>query len=689
VISKVSHMCGPAEQVDIVPRVEIGSVSIEELTGVISSGIRWLSEKQSAEGFWVGFLQSNSCMEAEWILAMHFLGVRGDPKLPGVVKAILNEQRADGSWEVYYDAPEGDINATVECYAALRCAGFKPDDEPLRRARTWILEHGGLSRIRNFTKYWLALIGEWPWDSTPAVPPELIFLPRWFPLNIYWFASWARATIIPISILSALRPVRPLPPESRLDELFPQGRQNFKHKIAKRGRGLGPTFFVLGERLCTYYTKSPFHPLRETAIRLCVEWIIRHQDWDGAWGGIQPPWIYSLMALNAVGYPITHPVLQKGLDAWNHHWSYKRGEAIYLQASESPVWDTLLILQALLDCGETFETFSGMRKAVEWVLSKQIFTPGDWSYTVKGVECGGWAFERANIYYPDIDDTAVAVQVLSRIKQIAPSDLRKRIEFAVDRAVKWLIAMQSSNGGWAAFDRDNNHWIMAEIPFCDFGEVLDPPSVDVTAHVLEALGSVGYKLNHPAIQKAVEFIFREQERDGSWFGRWGVNYIYGTSAVLSGLQAVGFPMNDPRVIKAAEWLASKQNPDGGWGESCASYMDDTMRGCGPSTPSQTAWAILGLINVRSPKYTGNILQGVQWLIKNHTEGTWSEKHYTGCGFPGYGVGERIRYKRNTFLLAQGRELSRGFMINYNMYRHYFPLQALGRVKHWLQRSQRS
>lgn len=654
-----------------------GALTLDE---AIASAVEWLARCQSPEGYWVGPLQTNCCMEAEWVLAMHFLGLNDDPKLPGVIRAILNEQRTDGAWEVYHEAPEGDINTTVECYAALRCAGLRPDAEPLKKAREWILAHGGLSRIRNFTKFWLALIGEWPWDSTPAVPPELIFLPPWFPFNIYWFASWARATIVPISVLSALRPVKPLPPDRRLDELFPGGRANFRHKIAKRGKGFWATFFVVAERFLRQYTKCPVQPFRQTAIRLCLEWIIRHQDWDGAWGGIQPPWIYSLMALHAAGYPAHHPVIQKGVDAWNHHWSYRRGEAIYIQACESPVWDTLLTVQALLDCGETFESFPGLARATDWLLSKQIHTRGDWSFTVKGVECGGWAFERANELYPDLDDTAVAITVLAQLRKIAPDGYKTRIQAALRRAERWVLAMQSSNGGWAAFDKDNNRWLMAEIPFCDFGEVLDPPSADLTGHMLEALGALGYGLEHPAVKRAVQFLFAEQEADGSWFGRWGVNYIYGTAAVLAGLRAVGLPANDPHIIRAADWLASHQNPDGSWGESCASYMDDSMRGRGPATPSQTGWALIGLIAAGNPRHVPVIRKGVEWLIANQVDGTWHEAHYTGCGFPGYGIGERVRFKRNTALLAQGRELSRGFMINYHLYRHYFPLQALGRAR---------
>lgn len=673
----------PTEPERLATTTPASEVTVSEIDQAIDGAMRWLSAEQESEGFWVGMLESNCCMEAQWILGMHFLGVKDDPKLKGVIRAILREQRPDGSWEVYHQAPMGDINTTVECYAALRCSGFSTDDEPVRKAREWILTHGGLKKIRNFTRIWLALIGEWPWTFTPVVPPEMIRLPTWAPFNIYWFASWARATIVPLAVVSARRPVRPLPPKSRLDELFPEGRDQFDYSIPTRLSGFWPSFFRLNEKVLHAYMNCPWKPGREESISLCLEWIIRHQDSDGAWGGIQPPWIYSLMALKTEGYRLDHPVVQKGLDAWNQHWSYERGGAIYLQASESPVWDTLLTLQALLDCGATADSYPQMLPALDWILKKQIHDKGDWAMTVKGVECGGWAFERANTFYPDLDDTAVALVVLVRIRVVVPEDYHPRIDAAIKQAEAWMRAMQSSNGGWGAFDKDNNRWVLTRIPFCDFGEVLDPPSADLTGHKLEALGSMGYTLNDPAVKHAVEYVLSEQEAEGSWFGRWGVNHLYGTALVLPGLRSVGFDMTDPRIRKAGEWLVSKQSADGGWGESCGSYMDDSLRAAGPNTPSQTAWALIGLLAIGDPAHDRAIERGVAWLLKHQRHGTWDEPYYVGCGFPGYGVGERIDLNKDAARLAQGRELARGFMINYNLYRHYFPLQALGRARQYL------
>jgi len=653
------------------------------LDRTIEKAIGWLDREQDPEGFWVGMLESSYSMEAEWLLAMHFLGY-DHPRKAELVKTLLDAQRPDGAWESYYGAATGDINSTVECYAALRSVGMRPDEEPLVRAREWILAHGGLATTRVFTRYWLALIGEWPWDRTPNLPPEVIANPRWFPFNLYNFASWARATLVPLAILSARRAVRPLPPDRRLDELFPDGRDKMNYVLPRRGSTFSwRRLFLLTDRLLHIYQSIGITPLRQAAIRACTEWVVRHQDADGAWGGIQPPWIYSLMALHVEGYDLKHPVMAAGLAALDSHWGYDRGGSWHLQASESPVWDTWLTLLAMQDCNRPFDDV--MRRALDWLLAHEVRYPGDWTQKVRGVEPGGWAFERANLHYPDIDDTAVALIVLGRL----PAALReeRRIQEPIRRAVNWVLAMQCSNGGWAAFDKDNDKLIITKIPFCDFGEALDPPSADVTAHVLEAFGTLGMDRSHPAIERAYRFLRAEQEPDGSWFGRWGVNHIYGTAAVLPALAAIGEDMSQEYVQRAADWLVAHQNDDGGWGESCASYMDDNLRGRGPSTASQTAWALLALLAAASDRHAGAIGRGIEYLIATQRDdGTWDEPYYTGTGFPGYGFGARLDFRddRTRARIAQGTELQRGFMINYNLYRHYFPLMALGRARNRLQ-----
>lgn len=646
----------------------------------IDGAYEWAVEDQDPRGFWVGALQSNPSMEAEWILCMHFLGVTDDPKYQGVIQAILNEQRKDGSWENYHHAPAGDISTTVECYAALRAAGMDPECEELVAARRWILSHGGLPKVRVFTKIWLSLIGEWPWDGTPTLPPELILLPKWVSFNIYHFSSWARGTIVPLCILSALRPVRPLPAPYRLDELFPDGRAAMDYSLPRRGRrmSLEGVFHLLDRAVC-WLGKRTFYPQRKEAIKLCVEWIIERQEADGCWGGIQPPWVYSLMALNVAGYNIHHPVLAKGLDAFNAPWAYERRGGTYIQACMSPVWDTVLMLLAMSDCGYDYRNSEALRRGLRWLLDEQVHSPGDWQELNPDLEPGGWAFEFENDVYPDVDDTAVALIVLGRLRRSVNGHLP--LADAIDKGLNWVLGMACRNGAWAAFDKDNTNPLVAKIPFCDFGEALDPPSVDVTAHVVEALGVLGRDLSDPVVRRAVDYMQAEQETDGSWFGRWGVNHIYGTAAVLPALEAVGEDMSSLYVRRAADWIVSKQNADGGWGETCASYMDDNLRGVGPSTASQTGWALMALLAVGSHRYDASLMAGIEYLSRTQrADGTWDEDEYTGTGFPGYGMGARIDLKAHGWELQQGTELGRGFMINYNLYRHYFPLMALGRAR---------
>ncbi len=649
----------------------------------MKKALGWSLRKQNKEGYWIGAVDSNCCMEAEWIMAMYFMGLGEHPNMERVVRAILNEQRPDGSWEIYYQAPTGDINTTVECYVALRIAGLDPDSDVLTRARRWIFRNGGLRNIRVFTKYWLAIIGEWPWEHTANLPPEIIFLPSWMPLNIYDFACWARATIVPLSLLCSRRPSRPLPPGERLDELFPEGRDAFDFSMPLRANGLSwEAFFLFMDKILNRYAGFPIRPFRGAAIRYCIDWIIRHQDADGVWGGIQPPFIYSLMALYSEGYLLEHPVLSAGLRAFDEHWSREKGGGLYINATESIVWDTMLTMLAFLDCGVDPVQSEPFRQALWWLLDKFVDKPGDWQVKVKNARPGAWSFERANTWYPDVDDTAVALVVLSRVLDVFP--LHRELHEKVKRAVDWIVAMQSKNGGWAAFDRNNTSLIVTKIPFCDFGEALDPPSADVTAHVLEALGLFGWSRSHPVVKRGLRYLLREQEKDGSWFGRWGVNYIYGTCAALCALKAVGMDMGQDRVRRAAGWIAKHQNEDGGWGESCASYMDDSYRGRGPSTPSQTAWALMALLSVDDKRYERYLFRGVEYLLDTQLEnGTWDEPWYTGTGFPGYGVGDRIDLSEWAGRLEQGAELSRGFMVNYNLYRHYFPLMALGRARKYL------
>ena len=657
------------------------------LSASIEDAADWLAKRQKPEGYWVGRLESNACMEAEWVLALWFMGLEDHPLRPRLAESLRRTQHEDGTWRIYHGAPAGDINTTVEAYAALRSVGDAPDAPHMVRAREWILEKGGLRHVRVFTRYWLALIGEWPWERTPNVPPEVIYFPSWFPFSIYNFAQWARATLMPIAVLSARRPSRPLPPQMRLDELFPEGRADFDYELPdKPGADFWDRFFRAADKVLHAVqglgARAKIGLLRGPAVKRSLEWIIRHQDADGVWGGIQPPWIYSLMALYNEGYALDHPVLAKGLAALDDpRWRVDVGEASWIQASTSPVWDTVLTLLAFDDCGLEEARSAEIEKALDWLLDQQVLRPGDWSVKCPDLEPGGWAFEYKNYFFPDTDDTAVALIALSPFRN-DPKWKAKGIEKAIERGVNWLIGMQSRGGGWGAFDKDNDKAILTKIPFCDFGEALDPPSVDVTAHIVEAFGKLGFRKDHPVMVRAIDYLKAEQEEDGAWFGRWGVNYVYGVGAVLPALEAIGEDMNQPYVRKAADWLVARQNDDGGWGESCASYMDVKMKGVGKSTASQTAWALMALAAAARPDDEKAIAEGVQFLLERQQDGTWQEPEYTGTGFPGYGVGATIKLGDPLLeeRLKQGAELSRAFMINYNLYRHYFPLMAMGRVR---------
>ncbi|MBV0889667.1 squalene--hopene cyclase [Komagataeibacter oboediens] len=655
------------------------------LSHTISAACDWLIGQQKPDGHWVGSVASNASMEAEWCLALWFLGLEDHPLRPRLGKALLEMQREDGSWGTYYGAGNGDINATVESYAALRSLGYPADDPAISRAATWIASKGGLKNIRVFTRYWLALIGEWPWEKTPNLPPEVIWFPNKFVFSIYNFAQWARATLVPLAILSARRPSRPLRPQDRLDVLFPGGRANFDYELpAKGGKDPWGTFFRTTDR-GLHWLQSKFlkrSTLREAAIRHMLEWIIRHQDADGGWGGIQPPWVYGLMALHGEDYQFHHPVMAKALSALNDPgWRHDRGDASWIQATNSPVWDTMLAIMALHDADGETQFTPEMDQALGWLLDRQVRVKGDWSIKLPDVEPGGWAFEYANDRYPDTDDTAVALIALSSCRN--REEWKKRgVEEAISRGVNWLIGMQSECGGWGAFDKDNNRSILSKIPFCDFGEALDPPSVDVTAHVIEAFGILGLPRHMPTVQRALAYIRAEQEPDGPWFGRWGVNYLYGTGAVLPALAAIGEDMTQPYITKACDWLVAHQQENGGWGESCASYMELSAVGRGATTPSQTAWALMGLIAANRPQDYDAIARGCRYLIDlQQADGSWQEKEFTGTGFPGYGVGQTIRLDDPALSkrLLQGAELSRAFMLRYDLYRQFFPIMALSRA----------
>jgi squalene-hopene/tetraprenyl-beta-curcumene cyclase len=598
----------------------------------LDAAVHWLSERQDEEGWWIGELETNVTMTAEHVLLLSFLGLPLDSIRSGAIQHILGSQRLDGSWAQYHDGP-ADLSTTIEAYAALKVLGVDPANDAMARALRVIHRMGGVAHARVFTKIWLALFGQYPWAGVPSMPPELVHFPLWAPLNLYDFACWARGTIAPLLIVISRRPVRPLGAE--LGELVVPGTESLLTRVP--GSGL---FWWL-ERLQKLYERLPLQPGRARSRRKLVSWIVERQEADGGWGGIQPPWVYSLIALHLEGMPLDHPVMRKGIQGLDGFALEDEGGWRF-QACMSPVWDTAWAVLALRQAGVPRED-PRLQCAVRWLLEEQITAGGDWQMKCRGVECGGWAFEFENDAYPDIDDAAVVVLALLAAASPGTADE------AIRRAVHWMLAMRSSNGAWAAFDRDNTREIVYRLPFADFGALLDPPSEDVTAHVLEMLAGLGFDLQEPNVAGGLAYLRRMQRPGGSWFGRWGVNHVYGTWCVISALTALR--TGSDMVKRGTDWLLSVQNPDGGWGESCHSYVDESTAGVGRSTASQTAWAALALQAAGLGEHP-TCRAGLDFLRERQVDGTWDEPEHTGTGFP------------------------RDFYINYHLYRHVFPTMAL-------------
>jgi squalene-hopene/tetraprenyl-beta-curcumene cyclase len=593
---------------------------------------------QDPEGWWKGELETNVTMDAEDMLLREFLGIREDATSERSAAWIRSKQREDGSWANFHGGP-GDLSTTIEAYVALRLAGDMPDGAHMRAAAAFARSAGGVERARVFTHIWLALFGAWPWSNVPELPPELMLLPAGAPISIYDFACWARQTVVALSIVLSVKPVRPLP--FRIDELH--GPHEWTRGRAHSATARALTFV---DRALAVYARLPLRPLREAGLARAERWIVRRQEADGSWGGIQPPWVYSLMALHLRGYPIEHPLIKTGLDGLQR-FTLEDEDSRRLEACQSPVWDTALAIIALADAGVAPDD-PALVRAADWLIDEQVMLAGDWSVRRPGLQPGGWSFEFANDYYPDIDDTAEVVLALLRVEH--PD--RKRLEDSVARALEWVEGMQDSGGGWGAFDAANTKRMLRDLPFCDFGEVIDPPSADVTAHAIEMLAALG-RSDTDAARRGVAWLTSEQEPDGSWFGRWGVNHVYGTGAAVPALIDAGVPVGDERIRRAVRWLEDHQNPDGGWGEDPRSYVDPAAIGRGNSTASQTAWALLALHAAGERSLA--MRRGVRFLVTSQREdGSWDEPEYTGTGFPGH------------------------FYINYHLYRIVFPIMALAR-----------
>jgi squalene-hopene/tetraprenyl-beta-curcumene cyclase len=627
--------------IDARPRIHLNRIehAIQRATAA-------MLEMQDPAGYWWAELESNVTITAEYIMLHRFLGL-DEAQVPRMVADILAKQLANGGWSIWH-GDGGEISTTVEAYLALKMAGLSAADHRMGKAREFILARGGALKTRVFTRIFLALFGQVSWDGIPLLPVEFMLLPPWSGLSIYEFSSWTRATVVPLMIIMAKRPVRPLPPEQGVAELFLPSDDPFLHHrvVWKREAPRLENAFIILDRILKLYAWLRLPWPRKFALKRAEQWILEHQEDSGDWAGIQPSMINSLLALHCLGYDREHDVVRRGLQALES-FTLANDDRLWLQSCISPVWDTALAIRALAAAGLPPE-HPAMAQATSWLLAQQIFKPGDWCVKCPDLPPGGWAFEFVNNWYPDVDDSSV---VLVALKE-GLADMSSH-EAPLQRGINWCLGMQSKNGGFASFDKDNTKEWLNAIPFGDLKALVDPPTEDITARILEMMGTFGHGLDHPVAQRALTFLHRTQHPEGPWWGRWGVNYLYGTWSVLVGLRSIGEDMGQPYVRRAVDWVKARQNPDGGWGECCESYRRPELMGQGPSTASQTAWALLGLMaagEVQGPA----VKAGVDYLVKTQNPlGRWDEEHFTGTGFPNH------------------------FMIRYHLYRDCFPLMALG------------
>jgi len=604
---------------------------------------------QRLDGHWCGELQGDSILESEFILLKFILDQDDDDaNLPAIANYLRSLQGADGGWAMY-PGGNADLSGTVKAYFALKLMGDDPAAPHMVAARDLVRALGGAENCNTFTRFFFAGLGQISYDACPSIPPEVVFFPKWLYFNLYHVSAWTRTMILPLGIVVSLRYTRrrALTADQRIDELYVD--KVAANRLGEPFRGIPRTWkqvFLLIDRMLKRYEESPVPTLREKAMKKAERWLLNHLDGSEGLGAIFPPMVYILIVFRALGYPDDHP---RVIQAHKHleELFIREGDEIRIQPCFSPVWDTGLSLQALAETGIAPDA-PAAKMATQWLLGKECRNPGDWVRNCPGVEePTGWFFEYANPHYPDIDDTAMVVMALKRAGG-------KAAEPAVERGVKWILAMQNLDGGWAAFDRTENRPLLEKIPFADHNAMQDPSCPDIAGRVLECLGHCGFTTEHPAVESAVEYIRTQQDPSGAWWGRWGVNFVYGTWQVLAGLKSVGMDMSVPWVRRAAAWLRSVQKPDGSFGESADSYEDPSLKGQGPSTPSQTAWGAMGLMAAVGADDVA-VRRAMDWLATHQREdGDWDEPYFTGTGFP------------------------KVFYLRYHLYKLYFPVTALAR-----------
>ncbi len=641
---------------------------------------QWLLDEQDAEGYWCAELEGDTILESETILLLAYLGQEQTPLAKRLASYLIEKQMPDGGWAMY---PGGnvEISASVKAYFALKLTGHDPSAEYMQLARQAILHHGGADAVNSFTRFYLAMLGQISYDQCPEVPPEAVLLPKWLPVSLHRVSSWSRTIIVPLSVVSALRPVREVDPRLGIRELFlsePERWPRLRCPGLPGGTGWlsWDCFFRTIDRTLKWCRRQGLLPLRRRALAAAKEWMLARSEHSDGLGAIYPPIVWSLVALKSLGYDdASRPVQECRRQLEGLIVEDPESGSARVQPCKSPVWDTAITLRALAAAGMPTES-PAVQNAVHWLLDRQTTQPGDWSETVQA-EPGGWYFEHRNEFYPDSDDTAMALMALKhqfddgaagdgpvpRLRMFTgPADAPvagcrrtetlSRTTAAMERGLQWMLAMQNDDGGWGAFDRNNNAEFLCYVPFADHNAMIDPSTPDLTARVLEALGQLGLRVGHPAVDRAVAYVRAAQEADGSWFGRWGVNYIYGTWQALTGLVGVGVACDDPAVVAGVNWLLTHQQESGAWGESADTYEHPHLRGQGNATASQTAWAVMGLLAAGLEQHPA-VIRGIRYLaVTQEEDGTWEESEFTGTGFP------------------------RVFYLRYHYYPIYFPLLAL-------------
>ena len=628
------------------------------LDRAITQSQKYLLSIQKAEGYWIGELIVDSTLVSDVICYHHWNGKVDEEWQRKAVNQILSMQLPDGGWNIYYGGPP-EVNATVKAYVALKLAGMPVTDPRMLKAREVALSLGGISRMNTFSKLYLALLGLFSWDYVPTIPSEVILIGKWFYVNFNEMSNWSRSMLVPLAIINHYKPTRPL--TINLNELYPEGFHERDLQLARDPKIFTwRNFFIELDKLHKFaekFAQKGVHPFRKTALKRAEAWMLERFEGSDGLCAIFPGILNSLIALKALGYPDDHPEViraERNLKKLEH----EEANTVRIEPCMSPVWDSAIVCMCLRESGLPAE-HPALKKCADWIIDKEIRFRGDWYYkNPADVEPSGWAFEFENKWNPDVDDTAM---VLLALRQI-PTDNPARRDAAFQRGLKWMMTFQCRDGGWAAFDKDCTKSVLEKVPFADHNAMLDPECADITARILELLGLENYPLNHPQVIRALNYIRNEQQPDGSWYGRWGVNYVYGTWQVLRGLRALNLNMQEPWLLKARDWLESVQHADGGWGERCNTYDDPVFKGQGPSTASQTAWALMGLCAFDDP-HRPSIRRGIEYLIRaQNRDGSWSENEVTGTGFP------KVYY------------------LKYDMYRNAWPLLALATYKKLLDRA---